>query len=88
MTFQPNLTGYGFEPVKERSIQMTDAFVEDSQVERTFMNVRMMRIDENIHANVSPIRYGCHPSCIDRCARISTDRSTTLNNGAADADGR
>jgi hypothetical protein len=63
------------------------SFLDRMKVDITVTHIRMMRIGENIHAThpqyatVAPILQGW-------VRVIPTDRGTTSNTGAADADGR
>jgi hypothetical protein len=62
-------------------------FADESQADVSAMNIRMMRIDENIHATHPP--YATVAPILHRQRRNKmAKRSNTLNNGATDADGR
>jgi hypothetical protein len=57
------------------------------QADISAVNIRMMRIDENIHAKYPP--YATLAPILHKKARNKlVNRSTTLNHGATDADGR
>jgi hypothetical protein len=57
------------------------------QVDITVTNIRMMRIGENIHATYPP--YATVALILQGQVRANpTDRGTTPNTGATDADGR
>jgi hypothetical protein len=71
-----------------RKINATNRrFADMMQVDITVANVEMMRIGENINAKYPP--YATVAPILQGCVRGNpTDRGTTSNTGAADADGR
>ena len=87
MTLQPTRPDPGFEPTGERLLPMIAISWTTGLPEITIADVGLIPLSENIHATaprcamLAPILHGLVRS-------DATDRSTTLNNGAADANGR
>lgn len=71
-----------------RKINANDyGFVVEPQVDISITDNRMMRIGENIHATYP--QYATVAPILHKSVRNKPiDRSTTFNQGAADADGR
>jgi hypothetical protein len=72
----------------ERKIYVDNrCFADKAHVDVSAMNIRMMRIDENIHATHPP--YATVAPILHKQTRNKlAKRNTTLNHGATDADGR
>ena len=62
-------------------------YAVSAQVHMSLADNRMMRISENIHATY-PLYATLAPILHRSVRKTLTERSTTLSNGAADADGR